>query len=141
MTLLSWSSQYAIGNDLIDTEHQELFRLVNLFHDLWLEKRDAQSIAILLNQLILYAETHFAHEETIMLEAGFPKLADHQKVHESMVVSIFSLRQSFEEHNGHLELDTVKFVKAWLIEHIVRNDYLFRDYLARQKSAVATPEQ
>jgi hemerythrin len=140
MTLLSWSAQYAIDNDLIDTEHQELFRLVNLFHDLWLEKRDAQSIAILLNQLIVYAETHFAHEEAIMLDAGFPRLDEHQKVHESMVVSIFNLRQSFEEHNGHLEMDTVKFIKAWLIEHIVRNDYLFRDYLARQKSAVTAPE-
>jgi hemerythrin len=141
MTLLSWSTQYAIGNDLIDTEHQELFRLINLFHDLWLEKRDAQSIAILLNQLIVYAETHFAHEETIMLDAGFPRLAEHQQVHEQMVETIFNLRRSFEEHNGHLEMDTVKFVKSWLIEHIVRNDYLFRDYLARQKSPFTAPEQ
>ena len=66
MALLSWSPQYSIGNDQIDAEHAELFRLVNAFDDHWREKRDPQSIAVLLNQLIAYAEMHFQHEEAIM---------------------------------------------------------------------------
>ena len=134
MALLSWSTQYSIGNDLIDTEHQELFRLVNAFHDQWQEKRDPQTIAVLLNQLIAYAEMHFQHEETIMLDAEFPKLAEHQKIHEAMVETIFNLRQSFEEQHSHLEINTMRFIKAWLVEHIIQNDYLFRDYLARRKA-------
>ena len=139
MALLSWSTQYSIGNDLIDTEHQELFRLINAFHDLWQEKRDPQTIAVLLNQLVAYAEMHFQHEEVIMLDAGFPRLAEHQQVHESMVDSIFKLRQSFEHHHDHLEMNTMKFVKSWLLEHIIQNDYLFRDFLARQKNPVEAP--
>ena len=139
MALLSWSTQYSIGNDLIDTEHKELFRLVNAFHDRWQEKRDQQSIAQLLNQLVTYAEMHFQHEETIMLDAGFPRLAEHQQVHEAMVETIFKLRQSFEEHHSHLEMSTMKFIKAWLLEHIIQNDYLFRDFLARQKNAADAP--
>ena len=35
MALLSWTDQYLIGNDLIDTEHKELFRLINDFHTHW----------------------------------------------------------------------------------------------------------
>ena len=139
MALLSWSTQYSIGNDLIDTEHQELFRLINAFHDLWQEKRDPQTIAVLLNQLVAYAEMHFQHEETIMLDAEFPRLAEHQQVHESMVDNIFKLRQSFEHHHDHLEMNTMKFVKSWLLEHIIQNDYLFRDFLARQKNPVEAP--
>ena len=139
MALLSWSPQYSIGNEVIDAEHEELFRLVNAFHDHWQEKRDQQSIAQLLNQLVVYAEMHFQHEEVIMLDAGFPRLVEHQQVHESMVDSIFSLRQSFEQHHNHLEMNTMKFVKTWLVEHIIQNDYLFRDFLARQKSASDTP--
>lgn len=141
MALLSWSNQYAIGNALIDSEHQELFRLINVFHDLWLQKHDQQSIASLLNQLIVYAELHFRHEEAIMLDAGFPTLAEHQKIHEAMVESIFKLRQSFEEKNGHLEMDTMKFIKGWLLEHIVRNDYLFRDFLAHQQPPADEPAE
>ena len=135
MALLSWSTEYAIGSELIDGEHQELFRLVNSFHDRWLERREPQAIAPLLNELIAYAETHFQHEEALMRAAGFPKLAEHQAIHEAMVETIFRLRLSFERANGHIEMDTMKFVKNWLLEHIVRNDYLFRDFLARRQSA------
>ena len=141
MALLSWSNQYLIGNDVIDTEHKELFRLINAFHDHWLEKHDQQSIARLLNHLVVYAEMHFRHEEAIMLDASFPKLAEHQLGHEAMVDTIFKLRQSLEEQNTHLELDTMKFVKSWLIEHIIKNDYVFRDFLARQKAPLGAPAQ
>ena len=137
MALLSWSRQYEIGNDLIDQQHQELFRRINAFHDLWLAQREVQAIAVLLNQLIAYAEMHFQNEEAIMRDAGFPRLEEHQAEHEAMVETIFRLRQTFEQNNGRIEMDTIKFVKSWLIEHIVRNDYLFRDFLARRKSSDA----
>ena len=139
MALLSWSPQYSIGNDLIDAEHEELFRLINAFDDRWQEKRDQQSIAVLLNRLIAYAEMHFQHEETIMRDAEFPRLAEHQKTHEAMVETIFNLRQSFEAQHSHLEMNTMKFIKTWLLGHIVQNDYLFRDFLARRKAPVETP--
>ena len=139
MALLSWSTQYSIGNDLIDAEHEELFRLVNAFHDNWQEKRSQQSIAALLSQLIAYAEMHFQHEETIMHDAEYPKLAEHQKIHEAMVETIFNLRQSFEAQHSHLETNTMKFVKTWLLGHIIQNDYLFRDFLARRKAPAEVP--
>lgn len=139
MALLSWSPQYSIGNDQIDAEHVELFRLVNAFDDRWRENHDPQSIAVLLNQLIAYAEMHFQHEETIMREAEFPRLVEHQKIHETMVETIFGLRQSFEQHHSHLETNTMKFIKTWLLGHIIQNDYLFRDFLARRKDPTETP--
>ena len=142
MALLSWSNQYLIGNDLIDTEHEELFRLINNFHSLWMEKQNRQDIARVLNQLIAYAQMHFQHEEVIMEEAGYPKLAEHQQIHEDMIEKIFELHTSYAEGNLRLEIETVKFVKSWLLEHILVNDYTFRDYLARKQnsSEEATPE-
>lgn len=142
MALLSWSNQYLIGNDLIDTEHEELFRLINNFHSLWMEKQNRQDIARVLNQLIAYAQMHFQHEEVIMEEAGYPKLAEHQKIHEDMIEKIFELHTSYAEGNLRLEIETMKFVKSWLLEHILVNDYMFRDYLARKQnsSEEATPE-
>ena len=138
MALLSWSNEYAIGNAQIDGEHQELFRLINAFHDHWLAQHDAQAIAALLSRLIAYTEMHFQHEEAIMGEAGYPRLTEHQGQHEAMVDTIFKLRLAFEQNNARLEMETMKFVKNWLLEHIVRNDYLFRDFLARQKAPDAS---
>lgn len=135
MALLSWSKQYLIGNDAIDSEHEELFRLLNNFHSRWIEVHARQDIAKVFNQLIVYAEMHFRHEEQIMAAADYPQLADHQKIHESMIDTIFRLQQSYEEESLRLEMDTMKFVKSWLVEHILENDYLFRDFLLRKGKA------
>ena len=132
MSLLSWSDQYLIGNLTIDTEHKELFRLINTFHDHWLENRDRREILQVLNQLVNYTQMHFQHEEAIMQKAEYPKLDEHQQIHEAMVDTIFALQQSFEEKNNHLEIDTMKFVRSWMLEHILENDYLFRDFLSRK---------
>ena len=138
MALLSWSTQYLIGNDTIDEEHKELFRLINTFHDHWQEKRDRREVAQVLNQLITYTQMHFQHEESIMQQAEYPKLAEHQKIHDSMVETIFTLQQSFEDKNIHFEMDTMKFVKNWMVGHILENDYLFRDFLSRKNSTGET---
>ena len=148
MALLSWSNQYLIGNEIIDAEHQELFSLINTFHSLWMEKHARQDIAKVLNQLIVYAQMHFRHEEKIMSDAGYPKLDQHQQIHEAMIDTIFKLQQSYEDKNLHVEMDTMKFVKSWLIEHILQNDYLLRDFLSHKKTsdntetpkAISTPE-
>ena len=141
MALLSWSNQYLIGNDIIDAEHQELFRLINEFHSRWVEKHAQHDIAKVLNQLIIYAEMHFRHEEDIMTAACYPQLALHQQVHEAMIESIFKLQQSYEDKSLHLEMDTMKFVKSWLIDHILQQDYRFRDFLLHAKPTNAAPPQ
>lgn len=136
MALLSWSNQYAIGDDVIDTEHEELFRLINDFHNRWLDAHDRQDIARVFNQLVAYAEMHFRHEEAVMESHDFPKLAEHKLLHENMVETIFQLHRSYMEENLNLEVSTMKFVRAWLLEHILENDYGFRDFLARKKGAI-----
>ena len=141
MTLLSWSNQYLIGDDTIDAEHEELFRLINDFHSHWMEAKNRQVIARVFNQLIAYAETHFRDEEAIMEAQGYPRLAEHKQVHEAMVETIFELHRSYMEAHFNLEVSTMKFVKAWLIEHILENDYRFRDFLARKKNSVETAAQ
>lgn len=138
MALLSWSDQYLIGNKTIDDEHKELFRLINEFHSDWVETQDRQAIARVLNRLVDYAERHFQHEEQIMAEASYPMLEEHRKVHEMLFDKIFNLHQEYVSKDLRLEIGMVKFLKNWLVDHILDNDYLFRDFL-RRKPAPAEP--
>ncbi len=141
MALLSWSDQYSIGNDLIDSEHEELFRLINAFHSQWLQARKQQAIARVLNQLVSYTESHFRHEETIMRDEGYVQLDGHMALHEAMIDTIFQLQKSYEEGGLRLEMDTMKFLKSWLLEHILKDDYGFRDFLTRKKSLAGAAVQ
>ena len=139
MALLSWSKQYLIGNDIIDAEHIKLFALINNFHSRWTDTRDRHEISEIFRQLVAYAEMHFQHEEAIMEDAGYPSLAEHHRIHESMVDTIFVLNKSLMENDHYLEMDTMRFVRSWLLDHILQNDYLFRDYLKRKQKETAEP--
>ncbi len=137
MALLSWSDQYLIGNDTIDAEHKELFRLINDFHSHWVEARARRDIARVLNQLIDYAQRHFQHEERIMVDAGYAKLEQHRQVHEALIETIFQLQTAYENNSLRLEMETMKFVKSWLVGHILEHDYLFRDFLKKTATSAA----
>ena len=139
MSLLSWSKQYLIGDDIIDAEHIKLFELINDFHSRWMETQDKHEISEVFRQLVAYAEIHFQHEESIMAEAGYPKLTEHQKIHETMFETIFELHKSHMEKGLRLEMDTMRFVRSWLLDHILQEDYLFRDFLKRTKKEAEVP--
>ena len=82
----------------------------------------------------------FQHEEKIMEDAGYQMLAEHQKIHESMIHKIFDLHTSYTERHLRLEIETMKFVKSWILDNILEHDYRFRNYLPRkQDSREAAP--
>lgn len=133
MALLSWHDQYLIGQPLIDDEHKMLFRLINNFHTHWVEKRHRGDIARVLSQLIQYGELHFQDEERIMAREGYPELDSHRKIHEKLVEEIFRLNEELADQSHLLERDITKFLKQWLVDHIVHNDYEFRNFLQRKR--------
>lgn len=135
MAFLTWNDEFLIGDATVDAEHRELFRLINDFHDHWMEARDRADIGRVLTQLVRYAEDHFQHEEAAMRDAGYPLLDEHHQVHEQLFETIFRLHDAYVNRAGTLELQTMKFVRGWLVDHIVQNDYKFRDFLARNKDA------
>ena len=133
MALLSWNDQYLIGQPTIDDEHKTLFRLINDFHTHWSENRDRKDIARVLNQLIQYGELHFQDEERIMAQEGYPELESHRRIHEKLIIEIFKLNEELADQSRLLERDITKFLKQWLVDHIVHNDYEFRNFLIRKR--------
>jgi hypothetical protein len=61
-----------------------------------------------------------------MAHEGYVVLESHRKIHEKLVEDIFKLNQELVEKNTMLEHDLNKFLKHWLVDHIVHCDYDFR---------------
>jgi hemerythrin len=133
MTILSWNNQYIIGDWTIDEQHKMLFKLVNDFHTDWNQVHDPKDIALLLNKLMQYCEHHFQTEEGIMEKEGFPKLEQHRGDHEKLAKTIFALNEEYVARRELASNDVQKFIKNWLVEHIINSDYEFRDFLALKK--------
>jgi hemerythrin-like metal-binding protein len=134
MAFLTWSDQFLLGNNTIDSEHRELFQQIGTFHDLWKQRQSPEELSKRFAELVAFIETHFRHEEAIMARVKFPQLKEHRFLHRMMLETIQGLQQAYEKKTFRLEEDTMIYLKNWLIEHIMERDHQLREYLPPQQS-------
>ena len=70
------------GNATIDKEHRELFQAVNTLMDACGKGQGRAAIEPALRFLLDYVNKHFAHEEQLQSQSGYPNLAGHKQFHE-----------------------------------------------------------
>ena len=141
MAFLSWRDQYRVGVEHIDQEHRFLFDLINEFHNEYRGGADRRAMEQVFNRLVQYSEEHFRHEEETMLESEYPLHAEHCALHEALYMTIFRLSEELAAGSLRIDRDTHRFLRNWLVEHIIKHDLAFGDYFARRAKAMANGEQ
>ncbi|MEI6560258.1 MAG: bacteriohemerythrin [Rhodospirillaceae bacterium] len=130
MPSLSWNDAFSVNHADIDQDHKRLFAL---FNDLSLAMHDGRTktaISPILDALIDYTAVHFKREEQIMADGNFPDLPAHRKQHEAFVAKALSVREQFRRAGSNmLAIETLEFVKQWLIEHIQKSDRAYIPYV------------
>lgn len=122
---LAWTQDLAIGIPVIDSQHQCIVEYINQVEHAKLT-HSAEELNEVLDELVDYTLSHFAFEETLMEEAGYPFINAHKKVHQLFarrVGSFQELARSGEDVTDEL----LHTLKAWLVNHIKRDD---KDYSA-----------
>src|SRR5690625_4931777 len=123
-----WKEHYRVGSELIDYQHQELFKRVSNFIQVvqgdspWEERLD--EIESTLDFMQHYVIIHFADEEELQKEIGYPGLEKHKAIHEAFKAEI----QKFADvvaQEGFDEEKVQEFgakVMTWLIMHVGKED-------------------
>ena len=132
MDLISWRPEYQVGVQLIDTEHKYLFELINEFHAKHAHGTSLKQCLLVLNRLVAYAEEHFQHEEALMQNISYPRLEVQKEMHRELFTSIFDLNEKLSVDDAIVDAGTMRFLKYWLIEHIVKEDTAIGDFLRRE---------
>ena len=126
MPLIEWNDKLSVGIHQFDEDHRKLVVLLNgLFEDSR-AGHAKEVIGIVLDELIAYARSHFAAEEALLGEYGYPKLEAHEAEHRSLIIRVLQLREDYLADAGiDLTVDLATFLKHWLVDHILGAD---RDY-------------
>lgn len=131
MALLTWTEENSVGVHALDTQHQQLFGIVNELHDAMLREQAQEQTGHLLRKLVDYTKTHFSAEETILQKAQYPSLAAHRVKHQNLVRQIqeFSRRHARGEVtvNSHL----LDYLREWLTHHLSKEDKEYGPWLRR----------
>ena len=78
-TFPRWHSDYAIGVEEVDLDHQRLFSLIEVTFIAAQQNIGANDLQDVIRELVNYASAHFDREEELMTKIGYPFLAEHQR--------------------------------------------------------------
>lgn len=128
MYAIRWNETYSVGNSMIDSQHQELFRLLEKLLGFYTE-----DIPGVLQELEEYTHYHFDFEESVLENIGFPDLPDHKAEHVRFKEKLRSLQVELDE--GTLSIRMVfTMLSEWLLNHILIVDKRMTPYLNQQTS-------
>ncbi|MDO4268505.1 MAG: bacteriohemerythrin [Eubacteriales bacterium] len=120
------------GDEMIDTQHKELIGRINKLLLLCENEKPARREAVeTLDYLADYTEFHFAAEEKLQEEIGYPGLAEHKKKHEELRQVVRDLYSMLEDEEGPSEAFVEQVnenVTKWLYNHIKGFDRSVAEY-------------
>lgn len=123
MTLLHWTDDLNTGIQVIDNQHQRIVDYINQL-DHAQREHSREEVATVLDELVDYTLSHFAFEESLMEEAGYPYINAHKRVHQLFVKRVADYQQRFKMEED-IAAELLNTLRAWLINHIKNDD---RDY-------------
>lgn len=119
----------ASGIEFIDEQHRELFEHINNFYNSLNKKPDKTTLAELFQKLNQYTLDHFAAEERIMEESGFPGIMAHKAEHTKFLKAISSFAGMLQAGKLMVSVETINYFKEWINEHISVSDKNYCMYL------------
>ncbi|MDR0666316.1 MAG: bacteriohemerythrin [Campylobacteraceae bacterium] len=120
MAYWNWNSSYELGINVIDNQHKKLVQYINELQAA-LTTQNREQIYMVLMGMTNYTISHFAFEEQLMEEAGYPMTKPHKKIHESFVATIQKYKSSFEE-GRNITGQFMAELQIWLTHHIAQDD-------------------
>ena len=129
---ISWSHDLAIGHELIDADHQSIFETAQRLQKEILEDEPEYSIVgEVLVELIEHTGGHFAREEALMQEIGFPAIEAHKREHALLMQKVNDLHRQFMDGRSNLPVEVAKFIQYGLVRHIMKSDVELSQYMRK----------
>lgn len=136
MEHFAWKSEYSVGDDALDNQHQELIRIMNELYTLLQEAPEARNegrVEFIFGALADYIATHFAYEEQRMVDARYPyeKLVAHRAEHHELIKKVRRYHLAVMDGNQEGLMDLMPYLyNDWLVHHICEQDMDYRPYLS-----------
>lgn len=128
---ISADSRYSVGVPSLDAQHQTLFNMVHELGQALMRLEGVAAAQDILPELVRYTEVHFAHEEELMRQAGYPHLAQHQVKHLRMRNRVLEMATCVERAELDLALELNTYLNRWLQKHICQTDRHYSIWLVQ----------
>jgi hemerythrin len=120
------------GNTIIDSEHKELFRVVNLLMDECSKGKGRSQLEPTIKFLVDYVNKHFAHEEQLQKNSNYPNMAAHHMFHENYKRKLMEIVNAIPSSGpGVKDLANMNMHIGLLVSHIKTEDKKLGSFLKK----------
>jgi|SRR5208283_278631 len=127
--VFKWTEAYSVNIAALDRQHRGLFDTINELNSALAQGHGATAMDGVLRKLAQYATTHFAAEEVLMEEYGFPELTLHRKEHEAFRRNVAKYIEDFRASKTGVPVSLLLYLQSWLREHILKTDKAYSGFL------------
>ncbi len=127
----SWNESLKIGVPLIDNQHKGLFEAMDALYAACSAGKGRAEVVNTIEYLKEYTIKHFADEQELQRKSGYPKCAEHKKLHDDFIVQVLAIKKDIAD-NGPTILSVSKLnslLSGWLINHIKYVDTEIAQYV------------
>lgn len=132
MSLMEWTEEYSVGIEEIDKQHQKWLSIVNELHDSIMETRGTSTLKELIREMEEYTDFHFSAEEEMLQKADWPELDRHKRIHFGFKQQVKQLKRDIYSGELVLRSQVMSVIKNWLIDHILKEDREYSDFIVNK---------
>jgi hemerythrin len=131
MPPVSWTPDLTVHHPLLDDQHKRLFDIATaLWHS---AEGDAGQADALVQDLVDYTHRHFADEEAILYQIGYPQYVGHAKIHKKIFNTVDVLMDKYASTDRRIFVrELAEFVSEWLVRHIQAEDMSYARFIRRK---------
>lgn len=134
---MQWSDKLAVGIETIDSQHRELFIRINKLVQAIKEHRCKDEIDGVIRFLEDYAKIHFAEEERHMRDTKYAGYDEQRQEHVRYLEALRELKEQaalprVQGSSYDLSATTNQVVVDWIVDHILKVDMKFGEYLKKK---------
>jgi hemerythrin-like metal-binding protein len=129
---IEFTPQLKIGIALIDGQHKEYLRRLNIFMEKCQEGVDLEDVCDALDFLQVYAAEHFDSEEYLMRECEYPSYEEQKTFHDYFIEELDKLSEAIKTEGGFCEENLLKLRNLtydWFVNHITEQDSKIAEFI------------
>lgn len=132
MADLKWRDSYEIGVNFIDEDHKRLLNII-LSIKKEIETGDPSNVFVLLTNFINETKDHFAREESLLDETGYPGLRKHKAYHKELLVKIETAKDKLETMEEKKDIKRhFDRMARFVFDDILQGDINFKSFLEHE---------
>ena len=123
-----WDNSLNIGNAKIDSQHQGMVDVINELYEN-VVNGDVVAFDAIVIKLVEYSINHLMDEEELMEQINYPNLDKHRDYHNALRRETLKMKSDEVTSNSDKQLELLRFLKAWWINHIANEDRKYVPFL------------